>query len=255
VRLLSVLAVFAVCKSSPTRTTDMPSPPTSTGDAPAADPADAAAAAEVPDIDLGAAYQAIGFVPGRFAVVIAGDRRGTHARNWVTETSRASLVLELASDGAATACRGWNYMMWNDGPTVHTRDRFREQAGFRGRYTVRGGVVEAELSADPTVCPSVAEYSLVPRRSTVMKLRCVRARRTKLSIPVLLCDWRDADTSEVTWLRVDGAAPSPWIVLGADPGVLVSITGAPFDLLGDPVQVAVEASPAAIEFDAWHTGW
>lgn len=225
---------------------------------PPASPADAAptgdAAGRAPTIDLGPAFAPIEFAPGRYAVAIQLSRRGTHARNRVRESSTMSLVLELTADGAATACRGWDYAMANDGPTVQTEDRFREQQGFRGRYQVRDGIAEAELTADDDVCAKVAEYAKgVPRRSSTMKLRCVLASPREGSVPgpVLLCDWRDATTPEVEAFRIREVAAKPWMLLGGGNGLRIKVTGAPPKLIGDPPRATVEPAPAPIDAGAW----
>jgi hypothetical protein len=230
----------------------VPEVPSSTPPASDASAADATAG-RAPSIDLGPSFAPIELVPGRYAVAIQLSRRGTHARNRVRESSTMSLVLELAGDGAATACRGWDYAMNNDGPTVHTEDRFREQQGFRGRYQLRDGVAEAELVADDEVCPRVAEYAKgVPRRATTMKLRCVlAASRGSVPGPVLLCDWHDATTPEVEAFRIRDVVDKPWMVLGGGNGLRIKVTGAPPRLIGDPPRVTVEAAPAPIDASAW----
>ena len=221
---------------------------------PPASPSDAASPPRASSIDLGPMFEAIAFTPGRYAVAIQMSRRGTHARNRVRESSTMSLVLELAADGAATACRGWDYAMSNDGPSVHTEDRFREQQGFRGRYQVRDGVAEAELAANDDVCPKIGEYAKgVPRRSPTMKLRCVLAnpRGTSLNSPVLLCDWYDATTPEVDAYRIRDVAAKPWMVLGSGNGLRIKVTGAPPSLIGEPPRVAIEPAPIPIDASAW----
>lgn len=233
----------------------VPEVPSSPPPAPSVSPGgDAAPAARAPSIDLGPTLEPIEFAPGRYAVAIQLSRRGTHARNRVRESSTMSLVLELSADGAATACRGWDYAIVNDGPTVQTEDRFREQQGFRGRFAVRAGIAEAELSAAEDVCPTIGEYTKgAPRRSSTMKLRCVLAspRTGSLPRPVLLCDWSDATTPEVEALRIRDVAPRPWIVLAGGNGVRIKVTGAPPKLIGDPARVTVEPAPAPIDASAW----
>jgi hypothetical protein len=226
-----------------------------TSSKPPAAPGDASdASGRAPSIDLGPNFAASAFVPGRYAVAIQRSRRGTHARNRVKESSTMSLVLELAGDGTATACRGWDYAFTNDGPTVQSEDRFREQLGFRGRYQVRDGVAEAELAIDGGLCPAIAEYTKgMPRRQSMMKLRCVVAtpRSGSPAGPALLCDWQDADTPEADALRVREAAPPPWLILGSGNGLRIKVTGALPKLIGEPVRVTVEDAPARIEADAW----
>jgi hypothetical protein len=229
-------------------TAEPPAPPTPASDA--------APAAPAPSIDLGPSFEAVAFAPGRYALAIQRSQRGTHARNRVRESSTMSFVLELAADGAATACRGWDYAMTNDGPTVATEDRFREQHGFRGRYTVRDGLAHAELTADASVCAPIAEYlNGVPRRATAMALRCVlaapRGGSSSVTNPVLLCDWQDPDAPEIAFHRVAEVAPRPWIILGSGNGLRIKVTGAPPSMIGDPIAVRAEPAPARIEADAW----
>jgi hypothetical protein len=229
--------------------------PDVTSTSPPAAPGDAGGAADrAPSIDLGSGFAATAFAPGRYAVAIQFSRRGSHARNRVKESSTMSLVLELAGDGTATACRGWDYALSNDGPTTQSEDRFREQLGFRGRYQVRDGVAEAELVIDDGVCPAIAEYTKgAPRRQAAMKLRCVVAtpRARPSAAPALLCDWQGGDTPEVEALRVRDAVPAPWLILGSGNGLRIKVTGALPKLIGEPVRIAVEDAPARIEADAW----
>lgn len=232
--------------------------PDVTSSSPPAAPGDAGGGGggvgRTPSIDLGPDFAAAAFTPGRYAVAIQYSRRGSHARNRVKESSTMSLVLELAGDGAATACRGWDYAFSNDGPTAQSEDRFREQLGFRGRYQVRDGVAEAELVIDDGVCPAIAEYAKgAPRRQTAMKLRCVVAtpRNRPTAAPALLCDWQGGDTPEVDALRVRDAAPPPWLLLGSGNGLRIKVTGAMPKLIGEPVRITVEEAPARIEASAW----
>jgi hypothetical protein len=144
--------------------------------------------------------------------------------------------------------------MSNDGPTVHTEGRFREQQGVsrslpRARRRRRG-----RLTAVDDLCPAIAEYMKgVPRRATTMKLRGVLAnpRDASFTRPVLLCDWLDATTPEVEALGIRDVAARPWIALGSGNGLRVKITGAPSNLIGDPPRVTVEPAPAALDLDAW----
>jgi hypothetical protein len=150
--------------------------------------------------------------------------QGGHAAQRLRQDSTASLVVELAADGSATACRGWRYNAANDGPSVHTQERFREQQGFRGRYAVTGGVAEVELQADDAVCPAMREYgATAPRRAASMKLRCVLAEphdHATLRTTVLVCQWLPSDPPaiEADAYRVDGVVPEPWLVLGSGAG-------------------------------------
>src|SRR5262249_21445940 len=135
-----------------------------------------ATAGVAPTIDLGPQLTPLAFAAGRYAVAIQRTQSGTHAAMRIREESTASLVLDLSDGGAATACRGWRYNMTNDGGGVHTEDRFREQRGFRGTWTVRDGVAHVDLAADDAVCATVAQYTLgIPQRADKLTLRCVLA--------------------------------------------------------------------------------
>lgn len=66
--------------------------------------------------DLGPGLAPAAFAPGRYATAIPRSLAGTHELQLVREASTASLALELDADGAARACRGWRYLLTNDGP-------------------------------------------------------------------------------------------------------------------------------------------
>jgi hypothetical protein len=107
---------------------------------------------------------------------------------------------QLAADGTAKACRGWRHQFRNDGPEVQTEDRYREQQGYRGHYTVVDGVVEVMLALDNAVCPHVFEGGLALARSPGVKLRRVLATPSgaaELSAPALLCQPTDSKPAEL----------------------------------------------------------
>lgn len=234
------------------------SPAAATADTAPAPAADAAPGPAAPSVDLGPGLQPIAFASGRYAVVIQRMLQGGHAAQRLRQDSTASLVLDLAADGGATACRGWRYNAFNDGPTVHTEERFREQWGFRGTYAVKGEIAEVELSADDSVCPAVREYgATTPRRAAIMKLRCVLATphdHPSLHTTALLCQWLPTDPPaiEADAYRVDGVIPNPWLVLGSGPGLRIKVTGKPTGArTGEPMKVDVQVAPAPLPFDAW----
>jgi hypothetical protein len=236
---------------------DPPSHPTAanTNDASAANDSSTSIAAAVPLIDLGPSFEAIAFVPGRYALAIQASRTGGHARHRVRESSTMSLVLDFADDRTVTACRGWDYALANDGPSAQTEDVFREQKGFRGSFEIREGVLYMDLAADDNVCAPIAEYSKgTPRRSSSMKLRCVLARpRSGVTLPApsLLCEWQDATTPEVAALRTGEVAPRPWFALGSGNGLRIKVTGALPGTTGDATKVVSEPAPTPIGADAW----
>lgn len=195
------------------------------------------------------------FAPGRYATAIARTLTGTRDFQLVREQSVASFALTLTDDGAATACRGWRYQMTNDGPDVHTDDRFEEQVGYRGRYRQVGDDVEVELTRDDQVCAPIAVPALAPSRATTVRLRCTAATAAghpTLSGAVLVCTWLGPPSPEQAAHAVDGLGPAGTWLLGAAPGLRLGVTGAPPELVGDPT--AITATTTAIPDDAWRSG-
>lgn len=216
--------------------------------------ATASPAGPPPAFDLGPGLKAVAFAPGRFATVVRRRLAGTHALQEVREDSAASLTLVLA-DGVARACRGWRYTMTNDGPDVHSDDRFREQAGYRGTYAVRDGVVELELARDDAVCAPIAEFMYPPPRATTISLRCVLAApdgHPTLTAPVLVCRWTSTPARERDPHLIDGLGPSDALVLGAEPGLEVAIDAAPpgMETVDEP-STRITAAAAPLPDDAW----
>jgi hypothetical protein len=251
VRLLCVLGLLLClsCRRSPDMASDVP--PATPAPAPDAQPA-----GEKPHVDLGPTLEPVAFSPGRYASAIQRNSQGTHARQRVREDSTASFLLELAPDGTATACRGWRYSSFNDGPKVHTQERFREQQGYRGRHALRGGFVEVELQVDDAVCPPTREYSpRVPHRSATVKLRCalvVPRGHALLAAPALLCQWIDMTTREADPFLVPDIVPEGWMVLGTGNGLRIKVTGQPAGFKpATPAEIVVETAPAPLGPDAW----
>lgn len=251
---LALIAVWLACRSSRDMVTDPPTPsepPSAHGDA-AAPPA-------APAVDLGATLAPIAFAPGRYAHVVERSLQGTHALQRLRESSAASLVLELGGDGTATACRGWRYAFTNDGPDVHTQDRFNDQQGYRGTYAVRDGAADVSLTADDAVCPRRRESAMVLERATAIRLRCVLATpraQAGLTGPVLACRWFDPTTDEAHAHLAPGVGPDGWIVLGSGNGLRVKITGQPpGSRIGAPTTVTAEPAPEPLGFDAWTTSF
>lgn len=146
--------------------------------------------------------------------------------------------------------------MTNDGPRVHTQNRLREQAGFRGRDDERNGAVELELTRDDSVCAPVAEYMLVPARATQISLQCVLAvpsGHPTLSAPVLVCRWMGSASSEQDAHIVDGIGPDRAIVLGSGAGLVVKVEGTPPSLTGSRLTVTTATPGAPLADDAWAT--
>jgi len=209
-------------------------------------------AGTMPTVVLGHGFAPAAFAPGRYATAIQRTMHGTHDLQVLNEDSTSAFALELAADGTATACRGWRYELRNDGPEVHTEDRYREQQGYRGRYTVVDGVAEVVLALDNAVCPHVFEGGLALARAPSVKLRCVLATpsgKGQLSTPVLLCRPTDGKPAELDPYVVEQIAPAGWFALGSGNGLRVWVTGRPQGAQeGDDVKATVKVADAP---NAW----
>jgi hypothetical protein len=218
-------------------------------------PPGSATANAVPSVALGHGLVPAAFAPGRYATAIQRTMHGTHDLQVLNEDSTSAFALELAIDGTATACRGWRYQFRNDGPDVHTEDRYREQQGYRGHHTVVDGVAEVVLVLDNGVCPHMFEGELALTRSPGVKLRCVLATPSghgKLSTPVLLCQPTDGKPTELDPYVVEQIAPAGWFVLGSGNGLRVWVTGRPSGAQeGDEVKATVKMADAQLGANAW----
>jgi hypothetical protein len=222
-------------------------------------PTGSATAGVVPTVILGPDFAPAAFAPGRYVTAIQRMMQGTHAMQVLLENSTSSFLLELAADGAATACRGSRYLFRNNGPGIHTEERYREQQGYRGRYAVVDGVAEVTLVLDNAVCPHVFEGELALPRAPTVKLRCVLATphgTNQISVPVLLCRPTygppDARPEELDPQVVEQLAPPGWFLLGSGNGLRVRVTGRPVGAhVGDPVMVTVKVADAPLGANAW----
>lgn len=215
------------------------------------------ASGKLPAVELGKAFTPRAFAAGRFAVAVQRTLHGTHALQVLGENSTSSLVLELGPGGTATACRGWQYLFRNDGPEVQTEDRYREQQGYRGRYTVVDGVAEVELELDGQVCPRIFEGALSLARAPVLKLRCVMAQPVQPSqqsegqlstTPVLLCQSLGGAAPELEPYDAAPLTPEGWFVLGTDNGLRIRITGRPPGAQeGEAQRVSARVAEAPLE--------
>lgn len=180
---------------------------------------------------------------------------GTHALQVLKEDSTATFLLELAADGTATACRGWRYEFRNDGPQLHTADHYREQQGYRGRYTVNGGVAEVVLELDGAVCPHIFEGELALARAPRLTLRCVVAAppaAMALAAGVLLCQPQGDRPIELDPQVVESIAPPGWFLLGSGNGFRVRVTGRPAGAQkGDDVKATLAPADQPLTSSAW----
>jgi len=209
----------------------------------------------VPNIPLGHRLTPTAFAPGHYATAIQRTMHGTHELQVLNEDSTSIFALELTPDGTATACRGWRYLFHNDGPEIHTEDRYREQQGYRGRYTVVDGIAEVLLSVDNGVCPPLFEGGLALARAPSLKLRCVRATPSGTSpipVPVLVCRSVDGKPSELEPHMVEQLAGAGWFALGSGNGLRVWLTGRPPGAQeGDDVRATVKVANAPLSTNSW----
>ena len=209
----------------------------------------------MPTVVLSHGLAPAAFMPGRYATAIQRTMHGTHDLQVLNEDSTSAFALDLAADGTATACRGWRYEFRNDGPEVHTEDHYREQQGYRGRYTMTGGVAEVVLALDNTVCAHVFEGGLALARAPSVKLHCVLATPSgtgQITVPVLLCQPIDGKPVELDPYVVEQIAPAGWFALGSGNGLRVWVTGRPPGAQeGDDVKVTVKVPDAPLGVNAW----
>lgn len=239
----------AACGRPAERVSDVPR---SDGPRDAVSGAQVSTDAAAPDVDLGAGFEALPFAVGRYAVLVERSMAGAHARQHVTHRSFASVVLELGDDGKATACVGWRHAQRVDEPLQDRR--FSLQQGFAGTHALRDRHVVITLAADDAVCPEV-RVDQAPVRMAGMSLRCVRARprgHASLTEPVLLCEWREADSFTLYDFTADGLAPDRWLLLGHGHGVRARVSGKAISTDGAPVKVVAETAAEPIAFDAWN---
>jgi hypothetical protein len=222
---------------------------------PANSPTGSSTTAATPRITLGHGFVPAAFVPGRYATAIQRTLQGTHALQVMNEDSTAAFSLELTTDGAATACRGWRYLFRNDGPAIHTEDNYREQQGYRGRYRLVDGVADVELALDNAVCDHVFQGALALARTPTVKLRCVLATpagASQLAAPVLLCRAADPPPAELEPQIVESLAPAGWFVLGSGNGLRVWVTGRPPGAqAGEDEKVVAKPADAPLGANAW----
>ncbi len=208
------------------------------------------------EIDIGPELEVTNPTPGRFANAIQKNTNARHALQVVRENATSSFVANLELDGSATVCRGWRYLIFNDGPNVHTSEHIREQLGYRGHWEHKGEWAYLHIRLDDSVCPRVSEYSqMVPSHSPEWHLRClpiVPKRHPVLTVPALACQltYGEPVFGEDEPHVVAGILPGRWLVLGAGNGLRITITASSVGGHESPV-VRVESSPDPVPTNAW----
>ena len=246
--LLLTLGLLGSCTRQPREPQMTPKPTTATA-TPATDAATATATATAADAPAPVPASA-GFTPGRFACDVRKQVFGTHQMNVYTETTRASLLLDLAPGGTVTGGRGVSSRSNHDGPEIHDRRQLTEQQGYRGSWTAHDGLIDIRLTPDDGVLPAIRAYSnLAPGP---WRLLCKPLQHATGAS--LLCDLASTGTyQEAYGLEVPHLVPGDdqrHILLGASPGVAVAWKSSV--LVGDPdrdaeVSVATAATPISLE--------
>ena len=200
---------------------------------------------------VGPGARVLPFVPGRYAGDVDKRVQATHARNWYSETTRASFVLELAADGGVHGCRGQRSDSNNDGPTVHRAGRRREQQGYRGTWRAQAdGWIAVELGLDDRTCEQTRVYTdLAP---SPWQLRCARVQAGARPV-MLACQLVDEARhryQESYAHLVPGVLPQRWLLLGAGDGLRVEWRMDSVDGFDDG-KVSVAPAPRRIEYDTW----
>lgn len=241
--LLLTLGLLASCSRQPREAQLTPKPSATT---PAAAAPDAAVAVTV-------TAAATGFTPGRFACDVRKQVFGTHHMNVYNETTRASLLLDLAPGGAVTGGRGVSSRSTHDGPEVHDRRQLTEQQGYRGKWSATpDGLIEIQLTPDDGVLPAIRAYTnLAPGP---WRLLCKPLQHATGA--ALLCDLASTGTyQEAYGLEVPHLVPADdrrHILLGASPGVALAWKSSV--LVGDPdrdAEVSVATAATPIILDTW----
>ncbi|MCC6993198.1 MAG: hypothetical protein IT370_01085 [Deltaproteobacteria bacterium] len=233
--LLLTLGLLGSCSRQPREPRMTPRPAL-------AAPADAGAAVAVTP----------GFTPGRFACDVRKQVFGTHQLNVYSETTRASLLLELAPGGTVTGVRGVSSRSDHDGPEVHERRQLTEQQGYRGSWTAHDGLIVLQLTPDDGVIPPIRAYSNMAPGP--WRLLCTPLQHATGA--ALLCNVATHGTYDESYgLEVPHLAPGDdqrHILLGAGPGVAVSWKASV--LVGDPdrdAEVSVTSPAAPIIPETW----
>lgn len=206
--------------------------------------------------DLGEEWEIMTFIPGRFANAIQKKSTTRHALQIIREDMTSSFILNLQPDGTATVCRGWRYLLFNDGPLVQTNEHIREQLGYRGFWEYTDDWVSLNLKLDDSVCTRIGEYSqYVPNHSSEWQLHCLPIMpkgHSNLTVPVLVCLLTNVESEfgeNEPHIATD-ILPGRWIVLGSDNGLRIKIdTNSISDSEAPVVRVAYSADP--VEVNSW----
>lgn len=208
-----------------------------------------------PQFNLGPGIEASDFAPGRFANAIQRQKNSRHALQVIREEGTSSFILTLNHGGEATACRGWRYVSFNDGPQVHSTENIREQLGYRGRWEHNSGLIHVHLTIADDVCPRIGQYNqLVPTHSLQWQLRCLPIHPTNhsvLTMPALACQLPNAEPvfGEDEPHAVAGILPGRWIILGPGNGLRIRVTNLGGGEIADVIQVDHSVEP--VQVDAW----
>lgn len=209
--------------------------------------------------DLSLKFDVTRFDSVRFSNVIQKNYKGTHADQVIREETTSSFILELKSDGTATACKGWRYLFFNSGPQVNETEHIHEQLGYSGKWNriQNDGWLNLDLFYDDSSCPDIREYSkLIPKHSLQWHLHClplILKDHPKIKYPILACQFIDQDKvfgEDEPHLITDNVHQEQWLLLGAGNGLKIKIISN--DLNNENMQtVQIDLAPERVTTDDW----
>lgn len=195
--------------------------------------------------------------PGHYSAHISWSQESSCSRSWASDQITASFVLDLASDGAVTACRGKQHRhasgsQERDRPERPSRYVMQEQQGFRGTWERDGDWIDVRLGLDPDACPQRRGYT--NREPEPWHLRCKTARPAHdANLPagsdLLACQWVDPVYSEELGYKIFGVMEGQWFLLGAGHGLRIQQHDQGFVAMEDVLSIRVARTP--VRPDDW----
>ena len=174
--------------------------------------------------ELGDDVRAFAPASGRYALDERWMQFSQCSQSWADFAAHGRLVVELADDGSARACRSLAQRHTDPDATFSHRER----VGFRGAWS-RDGVwidVAVEPSDADAACARMRDPpapALAPAR---WHLRCTEARpgpgHATLTAPVLACRFVERAYTEELGYKTYRALPGEWVVLGPGDGLAIT---------------------------------
>ncbi|MCY0988559.1 hypothetical protein OV203_15610 [Nannocystis sp. ILAH1] len=195
------------------------------------------------------------FQPGRYAVDVHKKLSGTHARNWLSEDSRASFVLSLDANGQADACRGIRTRSSHSGPGVNSFSSTAHQQGYRGRWELKGEWLHVELNVDDGRCGRQQLYeNLQPQRWLLRCRKLGAGEHSRYTEPLLACaldNPQEHQYQESFAYFVPEVIAGDWLLLAPGDGLRVDWLDDSVPPGANPSQVALKPAQGRVEDDTW----